>query len=231
MTLSWTERYRLHFQKHFQKPFDIQIYHSSEILNQRSKPALGWLGSWFSAPEKSTSPDGASLKLATHDLALAGFRVYASMGLADRLVQNGEEDFGEVILFSDVPDKEVPQLFVHALFFILHNDIPLGSRFAIGGIYDLMPEFAARYRKSALFFTRAAAEGHTKKQVVSGEEVDFEETINKVRGGDEFGWVYQAYFISPEEDEFLEDHGADAFEKVFQEDGVDRLGLRRQSCV
>jgi hypothetical protein len=231
MTSSWSERYRLHFQKQFQKPFDIQIYHSSEIVNPRTKSGWGWLGSWFSAPEKSKSPDGSSLKLATHDWAMAGFRVYASMGLADRLVQNGEEEFGEVILFSDLPDKEVPQLFVHALFFILHNDISLGSRFAIGGIYDLLPEFAARYRKSALYFTRATAEAHTTKQIASGEKVDYEETINKVRNGDEFGWVYQAYFITPEEDEYLEDNGADAFEKMLQAEGVDRLSLRRPSCV
>ena len=72
----WTGVYQQHFQKYFQKPFDVQIYHDDA---------------------------GASLKLAVHDLALQGYQVYASMGLADRLANDENEDenddFGEVNLF------------------------------------------------------------------------------------------------------------------------------------
>ncbi|MBI1830065.1 MAG: hypothetical protein HYR84_01280, partial [Planctomycetes bacterium] len=69
----WTDAYREHFQTFFGKPFDVQVFHSAE---------------------------GDALKLATHDWARQGFHVFASMGLADRLVRAGEEAFGEVILFS-----------------------------------------------------------------------------------------------------------------------------------
>src|SRR4051794_7858961 len=119
MSAFWTDVYQKHFQKYFHKPFDVQIYHDRA---------------------------GSSLKLATYDLALQGFRVYASMGLADRLANDDEDSFGEVVLFSEVPDKEVPQLLVNALFFILQNDIPLDSRFAIG-FQDARSEFALRYHK------------------------------------------------------------------------------------
>ena len=172
MPVFWTEIYQRHFQKYFQKPFDIQVYHDRA---------------------------GFALKLATHDWARKGFRVFASMGLADKLFQNEEDDFGEVILFCDVADREVAQLFVNALFFILQHNIPLGSRFAIGfGGAD--HGFTRRYGKSALYFTRTA---------------DDDEKFCQVHKGETVGRVFQAYFITSAEDKFLEDHGADAFEQEF----------------
>jgi hypothetical protein len=232
MPSPWSECYRQHFQKLFRKPFDIQVYHSSDATGRRPpRSAWSWLTSLFSATPKGDRSTGSSLKLATHDWALPGFRVYASMGLADRLVQNEEEDFGEVILFADTPAAEVPNLFVHALFFILHNDVPLGSRFAIGGIHDLAPEFAVRIRKSALYFTHAQAElVLATPQANKPDDISHAMTINKVRNGDEFGWVYQAFFITAEENEFLEDNGPDAFEELFAK-APDRLGLRRASII
>lgn len=189
----WADIYQRHFQHYFAKPFDIQIFHD---------------------------PHGASLKLATYDGALSGYRVYASMGLADRIAADAEDEgegdaFGEAILFSDVPDKEPPRLFVNALFFILHQKIPLDARFAVG-FTDLQCEFAWRYRKTAFYFTR-------------GKGPD--ERFDKVRRGERFGRVFQAYFITPEEDRFLEAYGADAFEEEFAKQDGDKLSVRRQSCV
>jgi hypothetical protein len=191
MSTFWTDAYRAHFQHYFQKPFDIQTY-------------------------RDRKDEGLALKIATYDWARRGFRVYASMGLADKLLANDEDQFGEVILFSDVPDKEVPALFVNALFFILHKNIPLGSRFSIGGIDQMRPDFAARSRKSALYFTLAA---------------DEEDSLNKVRHAEDFGRVYQAYFISAEEDEYLELHGPDAFEKLWHRQLAEDLSLRRPSFI
>src|SRR6478672_8023243 len=103
MSTRWADIYQDHFQQHFGKPFDVQVFHD---------------------------PHGASLKLGTHDWAMQGFRVYASLGVADRLARDGEEAVGEVILYADVPDPAIPRLFVTSLFFILHNAIPLTSRFS-----------------------------------------------------------------------------------------------------
>ncbi len=128
MRTFWTEIYERHFQHHFQKPFDVQVYHG---------------------------PDGAGLKIATYDWAKRGFRVFASVGLADKLAEIEGEDFGEVVLFCDVDEPQIPQLFVNALFFILQHDIPLGSRFAIG-FGDMAPEFTRRYDKTSLYFTHPA---------------------------------------------------------------------------
>ncbi len=188
MTAFWTDVYQKHFQKYFHKPFDIQIYHDQA---------------------------GASLKLATYDLVLQGFRVFASMGMADRLADNEDDNFGEVVLFSDVPDNEVPAIFVNALFFILQNAIPLDSRFAVG-FGAAGKDFANRHRKVALYFTHATGP---------------DDKFDKVRMGETFGRVFQAYFITREEDKFLEDYGADAFEKEFFKERGGTLSVRRESCV
>ena len=188
--MTWNELYQQYFQQHFGKPFDVQVYHDK---------------------------DGFALKLATHDWAAPGFRVYASIGLADKLARNEEEHFGEVILSTDSADPEVPMLFVNALFFILHHDIPFGSRFSIGGIEELQPTFFQRYRKSALYFTRT--------------DQKEEEPADLIRNGDLIGRVYEAYFITSEEDAFLDDYGAEAFEKEFRELGTERNRLRRAPAI
>jgi hypothetical protein len=186
MPAFWIDGYQAHFARLFKKPFDIQVFHETP---------------------------GLSLKLATHDQAGPNFRVYTSLGLADILAEADEDDFGEVILFADAPDREVPELFVNALFFILRNDIALGSRFAIGGIEKMRPGFARRYRKSALYFTVAPEE-------------------NEVQNGEEKGRVYQAYFITPDEEDYLEDFGSEAFAIRWEAQAPpQRNSLRRVSCL
>jgi Suppressor of fused protein (SUFU) len=172
MSAFWTDAYQRHFQHYFAKPFDIHAFQG---------------------------PGGAALKLAIYDGARPSFCVFASIGLADRLSQNDEKDVGEVILFADSADSEIPQLFVNALFFILHRRIPLGSRFALG-FGEMGDRFAQRYGKTALYFTRPAEDDKHFAAVEHGESV---------------GRVFQAYFITPEEDEFIEQQGADAFEEEF----------------
>jgi hypothetical protein len=189
MAAYWTDIYEQHFQRHFKKPFDIKVFQG---------------------------PANAALKLGTYDWALGNRILYASIGLSDKLIQKEEEDFGEVMLVTDARDKEVPALFVNALFFILQHDIPLGSRFAIGGIGQMQPAFAKRVHKTALYFMLAS---------------DDDEKFNKVRRGDEFGRVYQAFFITAEEDRYLADYGPDEFEKRFEKLGDQRDRLVRPSCV
>jgi hypothetical protein len=169
MSASWAEIYQQHFLMHFSKPFDVQVYHGA---------------------------DGAALKLTTYDRAMPGFRIYASTGMADRLARSGEMAVGEVILYSDLPDSEIPQLFVTALFFILQNAIPLTTRFSIA-FAGMNPAFSKRTGKSALYFTRAFS-----------PDGEFDRVA-------QLACVYQAFFITPAEDEFLEKEGAVCFEKEF----------------
>src|SRR5438552_169052 len=121
MDSPWAKAYLAHFARHLGKPFDVESYRS---------------------------PTGIPLRLATYDLRFQGFRVYASIGLADEVTQ----DIGEVILFADDFGKDVPYLFVNSLLFILDQDIPLGSPFAVAGVDSLKPEFAEYYDKAAIFY-------------------------------------------------------------------------------
>lgn len=196
----WTEIYQAHFQHYFNKPFDIQVFHDDE---------------------------GFALKLATHDLAMHGFVVYASMGLADVLARNDEEDFGEVILFADVKDKEIPRLFINSLFFILQRAIPLGSRFSIK-FGDQNHPLAKRFGKTAFYFTHPAIpDGFFAIDPMSEQQIG-KDTFDKVRRGDSFGRVYQAFFITAEEDKYLDEAGTDALEeKLFEEPGA-ALGVKRE---
>ena len=102
--------------------------------------------------------------------ARQGFRVYASLGLAEAIHQNGDDDRGEIILFTDVADASIPKLFVNALFFILQNNIPIASRFAIA-FGDERHPLARRYGKSALYFTRPFSTDPALAEVHRGEEV------------------------------------------------------------
>lgn len=203
MSSLWTETYQHHFLRYFQKPFDVQVYHDQA---------------------------GFALKLATHDWALRGFRIYASIGLADKRAKDEDDDFGEVILFSDVPDREVPELFVHALFFILQQDIPLRSRFAVG-FAESHPDFRRRHGKGALYFTRPMLpDVFFAEDPATGAKVG-RETFDKLRQGEAFGRVYQAFFITPNEDAFLDAWGPDRFEEKLFEQPDAALSVRRASCL
>ena len=158
------------------------------------------------------SATGIPLKLATYDLRYRKFRVYASIGLADEV----SKDVGEAILLSDDFGKDVPDLFVNSLFFILDKDIPLGSRFAVAGVDSLNPDFAEHYNKAAIYYS--AADG-------------FDKGFGQVECNGETGLVYQGVFISAAELEYLKRKGPDAFDEVFKKQDGELCSVQRESCV
>lgn len=188
MNTRWTECYLRHFIRYLNKPFDVQTYRPD---------------------------DGAGLRLATFDRGpYPNYRIYASLGLADHA--DRLKDRGEIILLADDPGKDVPFLFVNQLFFILDKGIPLGSRFHIGGLERLSPDFAEYFDKSAIYY--APADG-------------FPPGFEAVECDDETGAVYQGIFISWAEQDYLNRHGPEEFEKVFRKQEDDPCSLRRPSCV
>ena len=156
------------------------------------------------------SATGIPLRLATYDLRYKQFRVYASIGMADEV----NDDAGEIILLSDDFKKDVPQIFVNSLFFILDHDIPLASRFAVAGVDSLNPEFADYYDKAAIYI--GAADG-------------FEEGFDKVECEGETGSVFQGLFISANELDFLRRKGPGEFETLFKKQDTELCSLRRPS--
>jgi hypothetical protein len=186
MPLTWAKCYEQHFQHFFGKPYDIQVYR--------------------------TGAD--SLRLATYDHAYPGFRAYASLGLADLLPEGN--DVGEVITVADDTGPDVPLLFANALLYVLQMKIPIGSRFTVGGVEALRPDFAEFFDKSALYFM--PAEG-------------FKEGFERVECGADEGKMYQAVFVSDEEAEYIAEKGGAAFEARVKAQNADLCRLRRLSCV
>ena len=185
--MSWSDHYLRHFTRHLGKPFDVQLYRQD---------------------------DGSSLKLATFDERFPKYRVYASLGLSDEVEK--VKDRGEVILLADDPGKDIPQAFVNCLFFILRRGIPLGSRFALGGLDTINPSFVEDFDKASLYFTLA-----------DGFDDDFE----TLEHDGETGFVFQALFISWAEHDFLNRKGAEEFEKRLREYSEDPCALKRPSSV
>src|SRR6476620_4859953 len=97
----WTDHYLRHFTHFFAKPFDVVLYRKDDVN---------------------------SLRLATFDHGYKNYRIYASLGMSDHADQI--KDLGEVILLSDDKGKDIPELFINSLFFILERRIPLASHFA-----------------------------------------------------------------------------------------------------
>ena len=184
---TWPDLYLRHFTRYFGKPFDVTDYRDDF---------------------------DESLRLAVFDQPYPGFRLYASLGLS--LHDLEVKRMGEVILLADAAAKEVPAIFVNALYFILAKRIDLAARFAIGGLAMVNPQFAEYYDKSAIYI--APAEG-------------FAEGFETVVGDDGDGSIFQGFFISSAEQDFLNRHGAAAFEDKLYVQDADPCSLRRPPCV
>lgn len=161
--------------------------------------------------EAYESRDGLRLQLATHD-RYPHLRVYASLGLAAEV----SRDIGEVVLVANDFSPDVPFLFVNALFFILHRDLPLGSGFAVGGVDLLCPDFAEEHRKVALYFT-------TLDDVVP--------EFARLHCEGEVGRVFQAVFISESQLDLLNRFGPADLEKVLRERWHEDSGAEEDSAA
>lgn len=184
---TWPDLYLRHFTHYFGKPFDVVVYRDD-----------------YDEP----------LRLAVFDHAYPGYRVYASLGLS--VHAHDLKGIGEVILLADDASRDVPAVFVNALFFMLARRIDITSRFAVGGVEAVSPAFAEHFGKSAIYF--APAEGFFHGfETVAGEEGE--------------GKVYQGIFISPSEQDYLNRHGPAAFDNRFDAQEDDPCSLRRPPCV
>lgn len=183
----WPDLYLRHFIRYLGKPFDVENYRRE---------------------------DGDAIRLATFDLRFKKHVVYASLGMSDHADE--VKDIGEVILVADDKGKDIPFLFVNALFFILQRKIPLASHFAIGGIDGVKPDFAEYFQKQAIYFTLA-----------DGFPAGFE----RLEADSQTGLVFQGLFISWAENDFLNRKGWQEFEEKLKAQNADPCSVSRPSCV
>jgi hypothetical protein len=187
----WDRCYDAHFTRYFGKPFDRETYHRD--------------------------PESPPLQVLTYDQRYPRYRVYASLGLT--AYEAEVRELAEAMVLADAGGKEVPFLFVNALFFVIQQRIPLSSRFAVGGVDRLAPAFASQTNKVALYFgVVTPADG-------------FPEGFERVELDDDVGLVYQGLFISEEEHDYLRRHGGEAFEEKLRAQDTDLCSVLRPSCV
>jgi hypothetical protein len=110
----------------------------------------------------------------------------------------------------------MPGIVANSLFFVVQNRIRLGSRFAVGGIDNLAPKFAAQLEKSALYFTLPAG---------------FTQGFEVVECDEGAAVVFQGIFLSPAEHEYLDSHGPDAFEERLHHYEGNLNSLNRSSSI
>jgi len=190
MLLKASDVYLRHFTRFLGKPFDVEMFRGE---------------------------DGVGVRLATFDQRFPKFKVYASLGLSD--AQDKVSDLGELILLTDDFRPDVKRLFTHFLLFMLQEEIPLGSRFCIGGIEMLNPDFAEHYEKEGLYVM--PAEG-------------FDEGFTELDCLGETGRVYQALFLSFNELDYLRRHGGVSLEEKLRrlsQNEIELCALSRPSCA
>jgi Suppressor of fused protein (SUFU) len=189
MSVPWSKRYWAHFQKFFGKPFDWQDFQQDE----------------YSLP----------LRLVTYDHALRKYKVIASVGLSEHSEELKAR--GEVVVLADVGWRKVPYLLANALFFAIRKEIPLTSKFTIGGVANLDPGFAEQYGKTGLYLTNA-----------TGFPPGFAELPSP---DGETGQVFQGLFVSDAEQSLIRDYGGEEFERRLMEQKADPCSIQRPSLL
>ena len=147
-----------------------------------------------------------NIQLMGYQDAVQGCLTFATMGLSLH-----EKEMGvccEAVLTVEEDFDACADLFMAALRYVLSVQLPLGPGLAING---LPRSFQEAHRKSAIYFTEATM---------------FTGAFRKV---DDRCTVYMAFFITPEEEEYLHKHGAARFEALLEEKKADIIDLNRQS--
>ena len=133
---------------------------------------------------------------------------FATMGLSLH-----EKELGsccEAVLTAGEDLDACADLFIKVLSYMIAGNLPMGPGMTIGGIDKLAPEFYQAHHKSALYFTEATM---------------FTGAFRKIA---DRCTVYMAFFVSPEEENFLKTKGHQAFEKLLEEQKTDIINLNRQ---
>ena len=137
-----------------------------------------------------------------------GLKTFATLGFskyADEVKNNAE------IVFSVDENLEdtLLTIIMNALFFITENQIDFGKGSFIKGIEKINADFANSHNIRAVYFT-----------VPFVFPEDFSEIEDEIK-------IYEAFFITQSELEYLEKNGAESFEDYLEENEIDVFDINR----
>ena len=141
--------------------------------------------------------------------AVEGCLTFGTMGLSLHKKELGS--CCEAVLTTEEDLDLCAEIFVKVLTYIIDRKLPLNKGLTIGGIDSLKPDFFEAHHKSALYFTEPTMFTPAFREI--GQDCR----------------IYMAFFITPEEEHFIREHGAEAFEKKLEEQKTDVIGLDRDS--
>ena len=152
-----------------------------------------------------------NLQLMGYQDAVEGCLTFGTMGLSLH-----KKELGcccEAVLTAEEDLDICADLFVKVLCYIIARKLPLNKGMTIGGIDRLNPEFYGAHHKSAVYFTEPTMFTGAFREI--GEECR----------------IYMAFFITPEEESYIRTHGAEAFEKLLEQQKTDVISLDRAAVV
>ena len=150
-----------------------------------------------------------NLQLMGFQDAVEGCLTFGTMGLSLHRKELG--GCFEAVLTADRDLDDSAALFANVLCHLIDRQLHLHQGMTVGGLAGLRPEFCETWHKSALYFT---------------EPTMFTGAFREIEGECR---IYMAIFISPEEEAYIRQHGAQAFEKLLEEKKTDVIDLSRDS--
>ena len=171
------------------------------IYDHYSKYLGDMLGADF-YPEKN-------LQLMGFQDAVEGCLTFGTMGLSLHKKELGCSC--EAVLTAEEDLDVCAEIFVKVLTYLIDRQLPQHKGMTVGGIGALKPDFYQAHRTSALYFTEPTMFTGAVRQV--GEDCR----------------IFMALFITPEEEAYIRENGAEAFEKLLEQEHTDVIALDRDS--
>lgn len=174
------------------------------ILNHYEK----FLGAYIGADKYADKSRG--LQILGFDKVFENSLTFATFGLS-----NYAEEINalcEAVMTVDSDYDNCATLLANAAFYAVQNKIGFGMGVFIGGLDNVAEGFSKAHNKSALYFTEPYA---------------FPDEFS--RAGE--CKIFDAFFITEKEAEFIKQNGADAFEDALEKSGADVIALDRPSAV
>ncbi len=167
-----------------------------------------FLGAYIGA--EKYSDESRSLQILGFDKVFENSLTFATFGLS-----NYADDINalcETVMNVDGDYDNCAELLANAVFYIIRQKMDFGAGMYISGLDNVVEGFSKAHNKSALYFTQPYAFPN-----------EFSRTGECK--------IFDAFFITEREAEFIKQNGADAFEDVLEERGADVIMLDRPSVI
>lgn len=177
---------------------------SEQILLHYEK----YLGNYAEASVFAGTKESSPIQALKFPNVLDGLKTFATLGFSKYfgVIKNKAE-----IVFSvdENLEEALLSIIMNSLFFITENQIDFGKGTFIKGVEKINADFANSHNIRAVYFTLP---------FVFPE--DFSEITGEIK-------MYEAFFLTQSELEYLEENGAESFEDYLEENEIDVYDINR----